>query len=834
MVLCEIVWGEEARTVVSSKLFAFSALLTTLLLLALAIFVLFYKRKSHLCRLWVVMSLLIAFWSFGFYEVSVAKHAAIALFWSRFLNLAAIFIPPLYLHFILALVNKEKEKKKVLSIAYLAAMVLFLFGFSPYFIKDVTTALGFFPHVIVPGPAYYAFIAYFFGVGLYVHWELLVTYRASRGYMRNQLKYVFLASFLALLGAVGSFALLFFPAFPSGTFFLAWYCILILFAALKHRLMNFDLAMRTSLAYSIIVGMLAIFFILFFLLITERFGIILKVPTMMATVVAALIVAVAFQPLKEKTYSLVEKYLLKDKYDYQVVLRDYTAAVASILDLQQLVNLVVDRVVHAMPIDSSSLWLLDEETGHYKCKKVAKIGGTSEIKATLSPESALTNHLRQRGKPLIKDELHRLVAHHEIDQMHKDFDILDAHLVLPLRFHNEMIGIWCLGEKTSGDIYSDEDIRLLTTLSHQTAVALANSFLYDRIMRMKDHNDNILRYMDSGVVTIDKSMKITAFNRRASEITEIPESEALNRSVYVLPRELAEVLSHTLKHGAIFSDYEISITENGKVIPLGVSTSLLKGQSGVITGVLAVFADLSQIKKLEMEVRRRERLASLGTLAAGMAHEIKNPLVAIKTFTQLMPEKFDDEEFKSKFTVLVGQEVDRIDRLVEQLLDFARPNVPELQPVNLGEVIDETLMLLDSEMSGKNIEVTKDYLNAQPRVAGDPERLKQVFLNFFLNSLESMGASGRLSVTLRHLPDEKSTVEVKITDTGKGIPQDILPRIFDPFFTTKEQGSGLGLAVSHKILEDHGAEVEVTSAVDQGTTFVIRFPVLDYKFEETV
>ena len=827
-----MIWGKGVRAVVSMRFFAFSALLTALLLLALALFVLFYKRKSHLCRLWVVMSLLIAFWSFGFYEVAVAEYKAVALFWSRLLNLGAIFIPPLYLHFILALVGKEKEKKKILSFVYLAGAAIFLLGLSPYFIKDVIP-LGFFPYVIVPGPAYYAFITYFFCVGLYVHWELLLTYRASRGYTRNQLKYVFLASFLALLGAVGSFALLFFPAFPSGTFFVAWYCVLVLFAALKHRLMNFDLAMRTSLAYSIIVGMLAIFFFLFFLLVTERFPIILNVPTMMVAVVAALIVAVVFQPLKEKTYSVVEKYLLKDKYDYQVVLRDYTAAVASILDLKQLVNLMVDRVVQAMPIESSSLWLLDEETGDYKCSKVAKRDGTAEAKVTLSPESALTRHLGERGKPLIKDELDRLIPHPGLDQMHKGFDILEAHLVIPLKVHNEMIGIWCLGEKTSGDIYSDEDIRLLTTLSHQTAVALANSFLYDRIMRMKNHNDNILRHMDSGVVTIDKSMKITAFNRRASEITEIPVSEALNQDVHILPRELAEVLSDTLSQGAIYSDYEINITENGKAIPLGVSTSLLKGQSGVVTGALAVFADLSQIKKLEMEVRRRERLASLGTLAAGMAHEIKNPLVAIKTFTQLLPTKFNDDEFKTKFTTLVGQEVDRIDRLVEQLLDFARPNIPELQPVNLGEIIDETLMLLDSEMSGKNIEMTKDYLHGQARVAGDPEQLKQVFLNFFLNSLEAMGTSGRLSVTLRHLTGENSTVVVKITDTGQGISQDILPRIFDPFFTTKAQGAGLGLAISHKILEDHGAEVEVASGADQGTTFSIRFPVLDYEFKET-
>jgi len=557
---------------------------------------------------------------------------------------------------------------------------------------------------------------------------------------------------------------------------------------------------------------------------------------MMAAVVAALIVAVAFQPLKEKTYSLVEKYLLKDKYDYQVVLRDYTDAVASILDLNQLENLVVDRVMHAMRIDGSSLWLLDEETGNYHCRKVVKIDAASENQSTLSHKSALTNYLKERGKPLIKDELHShsLIPHHRLDRIHKDFDTLDAHVVIPLKVHNEMIGIWCLGEKVSGDIYSDEDIRLLITLSNQTAVALANSFLYDRIMRMKDHNDNILRHMDSGVITIDKSMKITAFNRRASEITEIPQFEALNQSVYILPPELAEVLSHTLRHGAIFSGYEVSIAENGKVVPLGVSTSLLKGKSGGITGALVVFSDLSQIKKLEMEVRRRERLVSLGTLAAGMAHEIKNPLVAIKTFTQLMPTKFNDEEFKSKFTTLVGQEVDRIDRLVEQLLDFARPNTPELQPVDLGEIIDETLLLLDSETSGKNIEVTKDYQQGKARVAGDPERLKQVFLNFFLNSLEAMGASGRLSVTLRHLADEKDAVEVKITDTGRGIEENILSRIFDPFFTTKDQGSGLGLAISHKILEDHSAKVEVTSSVGQGTTFIIRFPVVDYQFEERV
>jgi len=230
---------------------------------------------------------------------------------------------------------------------------------------------------------------------------------------------------------------------------------------------------------------------------------------------------------------------------------------------------------------------------------------------------------------------------------------------------------------------------------------------------------------------------------------------------------------------------------------------------------------IKRMERLEHEVRQSEKLKAISTLAAGMAHEIKNPLTTIKTFAQFLPEKSGDAEFQEKFHRLVPKEVDRIDRIVRQLLDFAKPAAPSLQPTQLSQLLDETLDFLNSEALRRRIDVERSY-SSHDTIQADPQQLRQVFLNLFLNSLDAMnGHGGKLTVSTA---TADSRLTVTVSDTGCGIPKDDLKRIFDPFFTTKPSGTGLGLSVVHGIIKEHRGTIHIDSREGQGTRITVAFP----------
>ena len=231
---------------------------------------------------------------------------------------------------------------------------------------------------------------------------------------------------------------------------------------------------------------------------------------------------------------------------------------------------------------------------------------------------------------------------------------------------------------------------------------------------------------------------------------------------------------------------------------------------------------IRRIERLEQETRQTEKLKAIATLAAGMAHEIKNPLSSIKTFTDFLPQKYDDPAFRAKFTKIMKHEVEKIDVLVRRLLDFAKPARPKMRLVRLSRLIDDTVDLLHGALMSKHIKVEKAY-SLVDEVEVDAVQIKQVFLNLILNSIEAMDKQGCISITTIR---ENGHVEAQVIDTGPGIPKKDLPRVFDPFYTTKPQGTGLGLSVVHGIVREHGGHIIVDSDTGRGTLVRIQLPAV--------
>ena len=244
---------------------------------------------------------------------------------------------------------------------------------------------------------------------------------------------------------------------------------------------------------------------------------------------------------------------------------------------------------------------------------------------------------------------------------------------------------------------------------------------------------------------------------------------------------------------------------------------------------------IENLKKTRKVMVRADRLAGIGTLAAGIAHEIRNPLVAIKTSAQLLPERYDDEEFRTYFSTVVSSEIDRVSKKINDLLEYAKPSGPFFQQENLNDVINGMVAFVKTEAYKKELTIETTFSQNLPTITVDKEQMKQVFLNLLLNAIQSTPEKGKISITTRNRPKtngQAESVQVEISDTGAGIPEEDLEKIFTPFFTTKASGSGLGLAMTHQIVEEHEGTIDVQSKINQGTTFTITLPVNPLIFKQ--
>ena len=348
------------------------------------------------------------------------------------------------------------------------------------------------------------------------------------------------------------------------------------------------------------------------------------------------------------------------------------------------------------------------------------------------------------------------------------------------------------------------------------------------ITSLKAYTDNILSSMTNGLVTIDLEGKVITLNETAEQILGKGRNEMVGSPLEQILGDdlpLYRMMSETLLHEKGIFHSEMELKKEEAELWLTASTSLLTDGEGKKIGALCIFQDITEIKALEEKLRQADRLAALGTLSAGLAHEIKNPLSAIKTFVQLLPKKFESPSFMEKFNITVPREIDRINLLVEDLLELTRRRIRPMVNLDVNLLILQVIDLHGEEMAKRQI-LFEDHLDRTiPQIQGDSEKLYRAFSNMVINSIQAMPNGGRLVISSG--PDQVSSmVKINFRDTGVGMDEETTKNLFNPFFTTKEKGAGLGMALSQKVIEDHRGTIEVMSEKGVGTTFVIYLPVV--------
>jgi len=348
------------------------------------------------------------------------------------------------------------------------------------------------------------------------------------------------------------------------------------------------------------------------------------------------------------------------------------------------------------------------------------------------------------------------------------------------------------------------------------------------ITSLKAYTDHVLASMTNGLITIDLERKLVTVNKMAERIIGRGKEGITGFSMEQVLGEhhpLYQILMETLAREEGISHLEVELKRDGESLWLIAATSLLIGGEGKAIGALAIFQDITEIKALEEKLRQADRLAALGTVSAGLAHEIKNPLSAIKTFVQLLPQKIGNPSFMEKFNITVPREIDRINHLVEDLLELTRRRVRPLVELKVDSLIFQVIDLHGEELKKRQIAFQEHLDKTIPPVHGDAETLYRAFSNLIINAIQAMPNGGTLSISSK-LDSSSSWVEIAFRDTGIGMDENTAKNIFNPFFTTKDKGVGLGLALTRKIIEDHRGTIEALSEKGMGTTFTILLPVV--------
>jgi two-component system nitrogen regulation sensor histidine kinase GlnL len=362
--------------------------------------------------------------------------------------------------------------------------------------------------------------------------------------------------------------------------------------------------------------------------------------------------------------------------------------------------------------------------------------------------------------------------------------------------------------------------------------------------RIQELTADILTGIIDGVIVTDAVNRILIWNRAAEEMTGIAGDDAIGKRVNTALSDnpaVVGLIEKTLASGRSYSDYEAElVVKHGPLRPVGLVTSVLMDDDGVPLGVILTVRDQSGVRDLKERMRRSDRLATLGMIAAGIAHEVKNPLVGIRGAAQLMQSELRSGAGKSfdkgfdEYLDVILKEADRLNNVLEGILDFTRLKAREMKNHNVHSILDRVLLLNEENAKQSGVVLSRMYDPSLPDITGNEDQLVQVFLNLIKNAVEAMPKGGKLTVMTR-MSDLFTTVQadgkkhqlmvVKVSDTGPGIKQEHLQDIFTPFFTTKDRGVGLGLALSYQIVQEHLGTIRVESHENEGTTFSVYLPL---------
>ena len=524
-------------------------------------------------------------------------------------------------------------------------------------------------------------------------WTLTSKWRTARGRSRLQLQYLWLGMCVFFTGRASPPISSFPPCTGSSQAGCLWSIFhpvprsaLTAHAIIRHRLMDMRVVIRQSVTYGLSAGAAVGIIWGLLIVIDKGFGVRLQPSSPFLPLMIGVAGAIVFHPVRTVIQYLLDRYCYRQEYDYRQAIRRFSQVLASLLRIDPLCEHLTMFILGTLKVEEVAVYLCHEhsfiEQRSYQHVSDGEPGQTGALTMVSPSLMALLERARQ---PVLQDELALWADASDQAHLHEEFMLLRSKVLIPLFVEQEVAGFIAVGEKRSGDPFFNQDIEFLATIGHQAGAALKRGQLHEEVTWMKEYNESILRHMESGLVVVSHDNLITVVNEAAARMLGIQATEIVGQPLdKLMACGLGLPLLDTLLEKTVYTNHEATLmTGSGQTLPVVLSTSILHGEDDQPSGAILAFNDLSQIKALEEEKRRIERLASIGAFMSGIAHEIKNPLVAIKTLAELLPEQYDDEEFRDTFTKVTLNEVDRIDALVRRLRSLSSGSTVPLHPLNI-------------------------------------------------------------------------------------------------------------------------------------------------------
>jgi signal transduction histidine kinase len=802
---------------------------------ALALFVMLHNPTARVNRRFGVMAFVTGGWILAISLALAANDPATTVGLGRIGFAFASGIPVTLIWMVDSLSNARNWTRRLRRLIPACLCLIFVaLSLGPWIVTGANPGV---PRAnFLYGPAHRWFGIYFlllFATGIYTLWR---TSNQASGTTRVQLRYLLLGISLTGAGAITTNLIVPVIWKTSRYSVLGPYFSLLFFsfsahAIIRHRLMDIRVFIRKSAVYVAAIVASAAIFALIAQPIARAAGYQQGDGVHAGTaLVIALILAIAFQPLKSQIQLYMNRYVYRESYDYQRTVRDVTKSLSTILDLHSLLQYLTTTIENTLKVETVLVYVWDPSRRAFVPRSPHSDRMPGQVPPPeLADTSPLLTFLRVEKRCLVREEADIEAATALVKAAAQELTDLRGEIAFPLINDANVTGLVLFGAKRSGDPYFTEDIDLLSILTSQAAVAMQNAQLYRQVVLANEYLDNILSTMESGVIAVDATGRVSRVNPAAERLTGLDPAKLRAAPYSELPTMLAIPLRETLEDGKARPQFETSIEGPLGFLPLVCSTATLHNKDGDTEGALIVFSDLTRVKDLEKEKQTAERLAAFGALAAGVAHEIKNPLVAIRTFAELLPERFADTDFREDFSKVVVREIDRIDNLVARLRGIATAPQQQIGSIDVRQPLSETLKLLRGQLEQTHTTVHSAIEDSAPVVTMDDAQLKQLFLNLFQNAIEAMGHDGELGIRIaRRHSGGSSSIAIEISDTGPGMSDSVRSHIFEPFFTTKATGSGLGLAICRSIVDAHRGSIRAqNNPHGVGTTVVVELPATD-------
>jgi two-component system, NtrC family, sensor kinase len=833
--------------------------LIALVYLAIGLYVLFRRWTAPKSMHFYVFCL-VSFILYAFHYTGALDGLDQIVLWANLL--ATELQPALFLHFAVSFRGegaRQRTWRFFYALLYVPGAVLLVLRFLSFHLWSSTGRLQ---HRL--DQIDYAYLAAYYVIAALVFW---IRYRREQQPLqRQQLKWLSRGTLMTVFPFTAFYVIpfLFDANVPGALTKVALLSILLLpltfsWAIVRYRLMDVDLIFKRGVTYTLATAALVG---LYFGVV----GLTAKMASAMAAdrlppglrewgLVAAIIAAaLLFDPLKRAIQARVDRVFDQKRLDYRETLVEFGRELNAQTDLGALVGSIVERLPQTLLLTRVAVFLADDELPGQRThfKLIASHGLSKAISDTSDRfDLGFLDFDRRDADNHIFFESPQ-AALRLPEPQRQTVATLDLNYYVPCRVARHeggglsTIAVLGLGRTGEGDFLSSEDVELLESLASYIGIAIQNAQLYRRLEqkifdfeRLRDFNENIVESINIGVFAVDLEDRIESWNAQMEVMYATPRAEALRRPLNeVFPVEFLQEFDRLRAEQGLCTLYKFRLpTPTGESRTANITIAPLLNRDFRAVGRIIIIDDITDSINMEKQLTQSEKLSSIGLLAAGVAHEVNTPLAVISSYTQMLGKQLrgDEANHARLQPVLekITQQTFRASEIVNGLLNFARMGTVDFARVDVNAMLRDTALLLEHQLRSGRVAVEMHLDPQLPAISGNLGKLQQVAVNMMMNAKDALQdkGSGRIKISTSQTSD---SVEILFEDDGPGMPPEVLRKIYDPFFTTKSnpkegqrKGTGLGLAVTYGIVQEHGGTIEASSTVGEGTAFRLLFPAIE-------